>query len=143
MGGLQRLVAPVGKPLQQLVGQKAEFGLLTGHMHLHQHRLHDALFKSLAVDFLKKTVGIDALYHGGAQAQQLLYFIGLQMANEVPLPVGVAEHSHFLRQFLHTAFAETALTGVESLAECFHGVEFGDCHKLDPLGKRVGHLPQP
>ena len=62
-------------------------------------------------------------------------FIGLEMPDEVP--ASVRRHGlDLLEQFLNTAFAEDALTGIVGFAESLDGMKLGYSNKFDARGER-------
>ena len=101
-------------------------------MDLHEHASGDTGSERLAIDKIQKSGGIDTLDHG-SMADELADLIGLEMTDKMP-PDVIGELRDLGEEFLDTAFAETALTG---LADSLNGVELRDSHKADTLRELI------
>ena len=69
-------------------------------------------------------------------ADELADLIGLEMTDKMP-PDVIGELRDLGEEFLDTAFAETALTGIVGLADSLNGVELRDSHKADTLRELI------
>ena len=127
MRGLQLLESALAEIFKQFFRQEAEFCLLAGHMHLHQHTCHHSGAHRLTVDALKQMLGVDTLYEGHTP-HELTHLIGLQVADEVPLYVR-GQRTAFLKQLLDPALAKFALSCGICLLYGFGRMKFGYRHK--------------
>ena len=62
----------------------------------------------------------------------VLYLVGLQVADEMPLDV-LREYAYLLLQFLYVAFAKDALSGIVCLTYHGSGVVLADGHEARSL----------
>ena len=82
---------------------------------------------------LKEMEGIYGLHKLYIRENQL-QFIGLEMADEMPLDIRW-HLRHLCSKFLRAALGKDALPGVVGLHEAVYGMELGNGYKLYPCGE--------
>ena len=81
------------------------------------------------LDGFQEVKGVYGLGQGDVWQDQF-EFIGLEMADEMPLDIG-RKQGHLGRQFLRTVFSKHPLACVVGLQDGRHRVEFGNSHQSD------------
>ena len=97
----------------------AEFGLLGGNEKLQQAIYHNTVLGCFLVHGLQKVGAVDTVYQFDV-IDNVLYLVGLQMANEVPFDIG-RKVGMLLLHFLRVVLAKNAMSGIVG----FHNVGFG------------------
>ena len=77
----------------------------------------------------------------GHIGQHQFEFVGLQMADKMPLHVG-GHLRNLGGQLLRTALRKDALTGIVRLPKSFYRMEFGNSHQRNFCGKLLPDLLQ-
>ena len=112
---------------------EALLGGIRGNIDLQEDIDYAVIGRTPVLDGIEKMHGIDRLDKGNVRQYQLK-FVGLKVANEMPLHVGWHQRN-LGRKFLWTAFSKNTLPGLISLAKSFHRMELGYSNKRHPLRK--------
>ena len=94
----------------ELGGVEAEFGFFFGDVDLEEAVDDAVVFGGLFVDLLEQAEAVNCVDHGD-EGGDVFYFVGLEVANEMPFDVG-REEGLFFDEFLNVVFAEEAMAGV-------------------------------
>lgn len=102
---------------------------------------YPAVLKRPSVDGLQQMQGIHGLDQGDIRQHQF-EFVGLEMADKMPLNVG-GHLRHLGGKFLGTVLRKETLSRVIRLHEPFHGMEFGNRHQRNTGGNLSSQFTQP